>query len=823
VLLTVLSLSALSLRALAQEPPAESGEAPAPESGEAPASEPGEEEVVYPPLLVPPAVVEAAPLSWPPGEPPARHEVKLGLLLDQEGRVVDAIALSGEPAFAEAALEAVRQYRFSPATLDGEPLMVQLPYEVVFDPPPVNVTGVVRMGGSREPLEGVGVQVGPFQAETGADGTFTIRGLAPGSHPVRVASPVWIAKDATLTLYEGERAELEIWVKPRGSVQEAMGVYQRSQGQIVIHTLTAEEVRTTPGTMGDPVRAVQNLPGVVHTPLDSGWLLVRGGDPEDTGLYIDGIRVPLIYHLGGFSSVLHPAFVDRVSYMPGGYSARYGRSTAGVVDLTTQDLSEPEGRLEIGVDLLHASAYAEVPLENAGAAFAIRRSYLDRVVAWAVDDETAQIIPRFWDWQARIDGEQGGLFTMGFTDQIDAPTGEDDETVTITIGTQRFHGRYEVDISEELTLAIQPMVALEWSELELEDAQKRESTIGGGRAELRYDGGRLGGQAGVDVELVDYDLELGFSSDDEDEGSSQQVADTRYASLDPYVHARWGWEDEARIEAGLRLENIKLEEQYWRAAPSPRARGLLPVGDSLTLVADVGVYHQPPPIDVTITLPAGPALELERSWGPGGGFRLARDNFSLQSDAYWRRLEDVTLFEEDGSLVQGDGVAYGLENMFRWRWRSFSGWTAYTWSRSWRREDDDADWLPHRFDQPHYLVQVLSVALPRDWSVAGRWRAGSGYPWDPDQLEVYDLLNQETTPLRPDIFLRLEPYHSLDLKIARRAVYRSWRLDFYLDGQNLYNRRIPEPVITGVEDDETWYSFGLPTLLIFGVKGVFWP
>jgi hypothetical protein len=55
------------------------------------------------------------------------------------------------------------------------------------------------------------------------------------------------------------------------------------------------------------------------------------------------------------------------------------------------------------------------------------------------------------------------------------------------------------------------------------------------------------------------------------------------------------------------------------------------------------------------------------------------------------------------------------------------------------------------------------------------------------------------------------------------ALYRRWRLEYYLDLQNVYNRRVPEPVITGLADvyESYSYGFGLPVLPIFGVEGIF--
>jgi len=492
-----------------------------------------------------------------------------------------------------------------------------------------------------------------------------------------------------------------------------------------------------------------------------------------------------------------------------------------VVDLMTATDNRPRPRIEAGVDLIHAGVFAQFPLgEDLGVSAAVRRSYLDRILALVLDEESAKIAPRFFDWQARLDGKNGGAFALGYTDQIDAPTDDEDETVTITIGTQRLHGLWERDIGEQSAILVQPFLAVEWSDVSYEDEQIRESTIAGLRAELKTAGRSLGIQGGLDMEFGDYSLDL---DDDIEESGGERSVDTAWRSIEPYVHSRVGRQEGLRAEVGARVDNIKIEDQYWRVGFSPRARGIAPVNERLTFVGDLGVYHQPTAMDITSVLPAGPSLELERSWGPGLGVRLGRDAITLQVDAYYRRLDHLAMFEADGSLVQGEGVSYGLENMLRWSRGSFSGWTAYTWSRSRRQEDDTAPWQPHEFEQPHYMVHVVSWRLPRRWNLSGRLRAGSGYPWQAAQFDTFDLLTQQEEQLDPSIHLRLQPYHSMDLKVSRDFVFKAWKLDAYLDVQNLYNRRVPEPVITGVDDSDAWYSYGLPTLLIFGVKGVFWP
>src|SRR5687767_15318294 len=89
-------------------------------------------------------------------------------------------------------------------------------------------------------------------------------------------------------------------------------------------TLARAEVRQLPGAFGDPFRAVEALPGV--TPIVSGlpYFYVRGAPPGNIGYYLDGVRVPYLFHAAAGPSVIHPGLVERVDLYSGGYPARFG-------------------------------------------------------------------------------------------------------------------------------------------------------------------------------------------------------------------------------------------------------------------------------------------------------------------------------------------------------------------------------------------------------------------------------------------------------------------------------------------------------------------
>src|SRR5437763_861242 len=63
-------------------------------------------------------------------------------------------------------------------------------------------------------------------------------------------------------------------------------------------TLSAGDVREMPGAFGDPFRAIEALPAV--SPIISGlpYFSIRGAPPNDNGYYLDGVRVPFLFHVG---------------------------------------------------------------------------------------------------------------------------------------------------------------------------------------------------------------------------------------------------------------------------------------------------------------------------------------------------------------------------------------------------------------------------------------------------------------------------------------------------------------------------------------------
>jgi len=761
------------------------------------------------PTLIPPQVQVFPEVPYPLGIDRGAQNVVVELILDEAGLPTRVQVLSGEEPFAGLVLEAAWQSRFTPATEGGTPVPVQIPMTWEFPEPPVNVTGVVRRRGDRHPVSNVVLVVGDRATTTDADGRFQLRNVAPGDHAIRIPDPTIRLPDTLVSLEPGEQIDLDLWVLEEAWTHEAVGVYRRTRGPALRRTLTHEDIAASPGAMGDPVRALQNVPAVSRTPLDTGWLLVRGGNPDDTGLFLDGVRIPLLYHLGGFTSVLHPEMIEALHFYPGAPPARNSRAISGAAALESRRMAG-DARAMAGVNTAWAHAFAEFPLgEKAGLAASVRRSYLDAVLAAAIGEEESRIAPRFWDAQVRVDTPHYGLLAAGISDSADAPVAGGD-TAVFTQRALQIQGRVEGET------AVGHWSVLPWMVFHTQDVQaplRREHIVDlfpGLRLELDSEPWpRTRLLAGVEAERHDYRIER-----DSDRRSAP------FGHVDPYAEVAFG--DRVRARLGLRLDTLLVSGQIPRVGFSPRGDLRWQVSPKWALVAEGSRLHQPPPSVYLVGFPDGPYLQLEHSTGATAGLRWASGPLAVDLDAWARQTENLTGVEADGSLGQFEGIAYGVETAWRGVWSRTRLQFLYQFTRS-RIREEPGDWFgPTLYDQPHRVNAVAMHRLPGDWSLAARWRISSGFPVGEGTL-AFDILTQQEVEVEVTRGDRTAPYHALDIRVAKQFTWKAWRLDATLDMQNVYGRRVPEPAINGIDETIIAYGFGLPFLPIFGIEAVFWP
>src|SRR5581483_264334 len=331
-----------------------------------------------------------------------RVEVFLTIDLDEKGKVQSVSVAQHGPAgegYDEAALEAARKFEFTPGEANGKPVPVRITYKYIFlfKPPPappapapgetpsapetpkVPFTGRVLSKGDRVPLAGVAVIVDDEHATTDEDGRFRFAALPIGKHTVKLRGAGISGTENPLTLSAGKRTDATYYV-PSKTRYSATVRGTRAVEETVEQTISAEELKRIPGTQGDTLKAVQNLPGLARSPFGAGLLVVWGSAPLDTRVYADGVFIPTLYHFGGLRSTVNSEIVQGLTFTPGGYGVEHGRGLGGVIEIESRRPKSDGYHGFAQLDLIDASLMVEGKLsKNVSLALGVRRSTID---AW---------------------------------------------------------------------------------------------------------------------------------------------------------------------------------------------------------------------------------------------------------------------------------------------------------------------------------------------------------------------------------------------------------------------------------------------------------
>ncbi|WP_296312838.1 TonB-dependent receptor [Winogradskyella sp. UBA3174] len=169
-----------------------------------------------------------------------------------------------------------------------------------------------------------------------------------------------------------------------------------------VSVLKPLDVVTTASALGDFVGALQTLPGTSNVAED-GRLFVRGGDADETQIFIDGIRVftpytPTTNNIptrGRYS----PFLFDGITFSTGGYSSEYGQALSSVLLLNTIDEPDQE-KTDIGIMSVGATLGNTQKWEKSSLSF--NASYINLSPYLAVFEDRN-------DWETPYQGAQGEL------------------------------------------------------------------------------------------------------------------------------------------------------------------------------------------------------------------------------------------------------------------------------------------------------------------------------------------------------------------------------------------------------------------------------
>ena len=622
--------------------------------------------------------------------------------------------------------------------------------------------------------------------ETDVDGQFEAS-VPCGRRRVIIQAPAFetaeVARDAC-----ADPAPIIVRLAPleNAPIYETVVTAQPSQPAL---TLTGQELTKTPGSLGDPFRTIESLPGVASPVWPLPIYAIRGANPGNTGFMLDDLRVPALFHLALGPSVIHPYFFDELSFYPGGYPARYGRYVAGLVSAQTRQPASDMVHASVDVRLYDAGGLLSAPLPggNGAVVAAARYSYTGPLVSLI----SPGLSLSYWDYQVRADRNFGALhltlLALGSQDTMSSTGGAPpygDFLMVFHRVSLRAHlpvgnGQVIAQVAVGYDHSKAPIINLSQSSM----AAQAYSVMP--RLAYRRPTEWVDWEIGFDGELQ----WLAPTSSVEQVGDSDLGQKRTAQLLAGYVSAT--------IRAGSRLlltPEVRLDSYAGsgveKSDVGPRLGVRLLVEPLTWIEARGGRFSQAPslPLQIPAAENFGLALYgLQTSWQAslGAGTKRLR-GVEIELTGYVQRyvltdLRDPTVFWPDllasDFLVRRDARSYGAELLIR---RPASerlhGWLAYTISQN-QRALGGGVIGPSDWDQRHILNLVLGYRLGRN-TFGGRAHLNTGRP--------VLIRNSDA-----ESFVRLPTYYQIDLRAERRLLFNKFVLDVYLEMVNCtFNRQI---------------------------------
>lgn len=625
-----------------------------------------------------------------------------------------------------------------------------------------------------------------------------------------------------------------------------------SAGGDVHRRMDGKLLEAMPGTPRNMFQALQTLPGVVRPTLTDtllssvlgyGDIAIRGARPGETKVYLDGIEVPYFYHYLGLSSVLPAEMLEFADLIPGGAGPEFGRHTGGVIEARSAASyreADDTWHGHAGITLFEGNGIVRGPVAGGTLSVSDRFSLWD-LVAMANGGSFGQGIP-VWgynDFQVVYKKPIGSkhelqALVLGAWDDVsfsDRPTQVRTEFYRAGVSWRTRMGESSYRLAASYGYDSARIRIQEASEgLDLDTTRNDHDVRLEADAEWKVHPRVPAIRSGVEVHGVRPEMSAALDW----EIQEYLIVDRTY-----YDYGIWaaGW-TEAEIRPvptvvllpGLRYDYDTLVGRGW-LDPRLTARWFIDKRTSVSLSG--GIYHRPQPF--TLAFVEQEHLGTTESHQVSAGVTWDAPPFSggravVDVRGFYNEFRDqihgtewLPQFEQS---ILGDGEAFGSEVYltFEFPTDNIEGALGYTLSRTqWRNDGTDGMTTPSNLDTTHGATLVLQYGLPRGWSIGGRMRYFTGFPYTTYDADVYipDVgwyVGVGETPWAG----RAPAFFQSDVRVSKRwQVGDRLALEWYFDLQNATFRQNVDRFTAGGRPTQPTASPTLPFLPSTGVGGSF--
>ena len=718
------------------------------------------------------------------------------------------------------------------------------------------------------PILGAAVYLNNNQGTTTEDdGSYEIKSVEPGSYNITAS---FLGFDS--------QTKFNIIIKSKGNPSIDFTLIESNEqlDEVVIsnenkisrpketplstQSLSAVEIATYPGGNNDVVQVAQTLPGV--SPSVGGFrndLIIRGGAPNETVYYLDGMEVPNINHFatqgsaGGPVGLLNVSFISDVTLSTSAFGAQYDNPLSGVLQFKQRDGNRCSFNTNIRVSATDAALTLEGPLfkkdakeSNTSFLLSVRRSYLQALFELI----GLPIRPNYWDYQYKLShkiDDYNDLYVLGLGSiddfSVEAPDEFDEEAQAIL---------EQAPFIEQRTNSI----GVTWKKRFKDGSGYMNTTLSNNRLEnifttyldtqnetgIIFRNDAIESETKLRYELTKFvndwkivggfNTQYSFYSNDTQNNTDNIFFNTEIDFMKYGVFlngTKSFFNNKLDVTLGFRMDDDSFTtEENLLSTFSPRLSLSYEFVENWRISSTIGRYFKLPPYtilgfrdnngnllnqDVQYTQSDHYVIGLQYTPSPSAIISL--EGFYKQYEDYpVSVLDQVSLankgadFEvlgnEDVETV-GKGRSYGLEFQYQQKLtNNFYSIFSYTYFFSEFTGFDPNVYTPSVWDGRHLISFVGGYKLKRNWEVSSRYRFAGRTPFVPVNLN-------QTLVTYPEIVLdytrlgeeTLDVFSQLDVRVDKKWNYSQWTLNIFFEVQNILAQEIPTPPEYGLARDDS--------------------
>lgn len=665
-----------------------------------------------------------------------------------------------------------------------------------------------------------------YGSATDSDGLYVVARLPSGRYRLRVSYVGYALHQDTVDVRADGVLRHDVALRPSDATLDELVVEgerpREAEYEAGLRRVDPADVERVPvpDVGGDLAAYLTTLPGVVTTGATGGQLFIRGGEPSQNLILLDGIPLYQPFHVLGFFSAFPSEIVGQADVYAGGFGARYGGRLSSVIDVASRNGNLRRAEAAVSVAPFVSGARVEFPVvrDRVSVLASGRLSVIDEGASRLVNERLPY---RFGDAFVKLHGrliENSQLSITGVhtfdRGTLREPTPEQPSPSEVSWqnlglgarylflpGASPFRGEIVIGLTRLDTEIGRPDQPFPDREARIEKWNSRmEVTSYGQTFEVRL--GLFAGTTQLSNDLGDAVQQNGITLTDVG------------AYVEPELRLSRTW----TVTPGLRLHAFPSLNSTF---VEPRVRAAWRRGIHQVSLAG-GLYHQ----EIVGVTDRRDAAGVFTVWTPTpvedvasavhviAGYRVTpTPMLTLSAEGYYKDLANLSVGEWTPyprfttNLQPADGTARGIDLRVDVRRGAFRGSLAYSLAsvRYTAMQEQLPVWfdtaeLDYRptHDRRHQVDALASVTLA-GFEFSVRWQFGSGIPYSRARgFDRYIFLDGgvdvfETPAIDRVIYERpfnatLPTYHRLDLAVERPFDLGPAKLTLHAGLINAYDR-----------------------------------